>query len=87
MYETLILNNGKELSGYFIETETRLFLYTFGLTLSEAFELFSNPDNIYQIRMIRNQKESQVEGYNHLYSISEERGGMICSGLKKVAIA
>lgn len=86
MYETLILNNGKELSGHFLETETRLFLYVFGLTLTDAFALFNNPDNIYLVRMIRNGQEVQVEGYNHLYSISEERGGMICAGLKKAAI-
>lgn len=35
MEEKLILNDGTELTGHLIETETRLFLYIYNLSLEE----------------------------------------------------
>ncbi len=84
MYGTLTLNDGTEITGYYIETETRLFLYMFGYDLTTLFNILSESDKTSVIRMNRNGQESQVSGYNHLYCISEERNGMITAGLKKV---
>ena len=84
MDEKLILNNGMEIAGHYLETETRLFLYMFNITMTETFETLIVPENTEVIKMIQYGKESQISGYNHLCSISEERGGMICASLKKV---
>ncbi len=85
MDEKLTLNNGTEIAGHYLETDTRLFLYLFGTTLTSVFELLIDPENTEVIKMNRNGQESQVSGYNHLCSISEERNGMITAGLKKVS--
>ena len=43
MDEKLTLNDGTELTGHMVETDSRLFLYLYGITLTEAFELLNDP--------------------------------------------
>ena len=83
MDEKLILNDGTEIKGHYIETELRLFVYVWELTLTEAFELLNDPEKTKKITMIRNGVTQVVKGYKKLMSISEESGGMIASSLKK----
>ena len=83
MDEKLTLNDGTELEGHLIETDARLFVYVYGLALAEAFELLNNPEKTKKIIAERYGEKTTVRGYKHLYSISEEAGGMIAGGLKK----
>ncbi len=82
--ETLTLNDGTQIRGHYIETETRLFLYCFEITLAESVQLLNDPEKTKVIRMERYGETSEVRGYKHLYSVSEEMNGdMICAALKK----
>ena len=83
MDETLTLNDGTELVGHLLETETRLFVYVWGKTLAEAFELLIDPERTKKIVADRYGEKTTVRGYKHLMSISEEAGGMIAGSLKK----
>lgn len=83
MDEKLTLNDGTELEGHLIETDARLFVYVYGLAMAEAFELLNDPEKTKKIVAERYGEKTTVRGYKHLYSISEEAGGMISGGLKK----
>lgn len=84
MDEKLTLNDGTELMGHLLETETRLFVYIWEKTLAEAFELLNDPEKTKKITANRYGETQTVKGYKHLVSISEETGGMIAGSLKKV---
>ena len=71
--ETLTLNDGTQIRGHYIETETRLFLYCFEITLAESVQLLNDPEKTKVIRMERYGETSEVRGYKHLYSVSEDR--------------
>ena len=83
MDEKLTLNDGTELVGHMLETESRLFVYVWNLTLAEAFELLNDPEKTKKIVAQRYGETTTVRGYKHLVSISEETGGMIAGSLKK----
>jgi len=84
MDERLTLNDGTEIRGHLIETNGRLFLYMYEITLQEAFELLIEPENTEAIRWERNGETGTAEGYGHLYSVTEEMDGqMITAALKK----
>lgn len=83
MEEKLMFNNGTEVEGHQIETETRLFVYLFGVTLEEAFDLLKVPDNTKIIKWERYGQTGTVRGYKKLMSISVEQGEMISASLKK----
>ena len=83
MDEKLILNDGTELHGHLIETDSRLFLYIWEKTLEEAFNLLIDPEKTKKIVEDRYGNITTVRGYKKLMSISEESGGMIASSLKK----
>lgn len=79
----LTFNNGTEVQGHQLETETRLFVYLFGVTLEEAFDLLKVPDNTKVIKWERYGQTGTVRGYKTLMSVSVEQGGMISASLKK----
>lgn len=79
----LTFNNGTEVQGHQLETETRLFVYLFGVTLEEAFDLLIVPDNTKVIKWERYGQIGTVRGYKTLMSVSVEQGGMISASLKK----
>ena len=81
--DKVILNNGDELNGHVLETETRLFVYLFGISLTEAFELLNNPENTKMIKWERYGTKGTIKGYKRLMSISVEQDNMICASLKK----
>lgn len=83
MNEKLTFNNGTEIQGHQLETETRLFLYLFGVTLEEAFDLLKVPENAKAIKWERYGQTGTVRGYKTLMSVSVEQGGMIAASLKK----
>ena len=83
MDEKLILANGAEILGHLIETGGILFLYMYEVNLEEAFGLLIEPENVSTIRWERYGATGEVSGYSHLYTITEERDGMISAGLKK----
>ena len=81
--ETLTLNDGTELNGHLIETETRLFLYIYEKTMAEVFGLLIEPENTRIIKENRNGTIKTIRGYKHLMSISDEGGNLISASLKK----
>lgn len=83
MDEKLILANGTEIRGHLIDTGNILFLYMYDVTMEEMFGLLIEPENVRAIRWERYGQSGEVDGYNHLYTITEERDGMISAGLKK----
>lgn len=84
MEEKLILRDGTELEGHLLKTETRLFVYVYGLTLAEAFDLMNDPEKTEEIEAEQYGQTKTVSGYNHLVSISEEAGGMVSASLRKM---
>lgn len=84
MDEKLTLNDGTELTGHMLETESRLFVYVWEKTMAEAFELLNDPERTKKIVADRYGATQTVKGYKHLVSISEEAGGMVSASLKKV---
>ena len=83
MDEKLILNDGTELRGHMIETETRLFLYVTGLTMAELFPLLNDPARTERITGEQYGTVTVISGYRRLMSISDEGGGLVSAGLKK----
>lgn len=83
MNEKLTFNNGTEVQGHQLETETRLFLYLFGVTLEEAFDLLKVSENTKVIKWERYGQTGTVRGYKTLMSVSVEQGGIIAASLKK----
>lgn len=84
MDEKLILNDGTELTGHMIETDSRLFVYLYEITMADAFALLNDPEKTKVIKGERYGEKQTVRGYKHLCSVSEEMGGQMISGsLKK----
>lgn len=83
MEEKLTLNDGTELQGHAIETETRLFVYVWEKTLTEVFELLNDPEKTKKIVAVRYGETQTFRGYKRLMSISDEGSGMISASLKK----
>lgn len=83
MDEKLILNDDTEIQGHLIETESRLFLYMYNITLAEAFNLLIDPEKTETIRWERYGETGTIEGYRKLMSMSVEMNDMICASLKK----
>jgi len=83
MNEKLTFNDGTEVQGHQLETETRLFIYLFGVSLEEAFDLMKVPENTKVIKWERYGQTGTVRGYKNLMSVSVEQGGMIAASLKK----
>lgn len=81
--ETLTLNDGTVLNGHLIETDGRLFLYVYDLSMAEVFTLLIQPAKTEKIIANRNKQEQVVMGYRKLVSVSDEGGGMISGALKK----
>ena len=83
MDEKLTLNNGTELQGHALETNVRLFVYIYGSTMKEVFDLLIEPENTKVIRTERYGEKETFKGYKHLCTVSEEMNGMISASLKK----
>lgn len=83
MEETIKLNDGTEIRGHLLETETRLFLYLYDIRMRDAFDLLTDPKKTKYIQWKTYGAEGEVFGYTHLMSISEEPGGMIGASMKK----
>ena len=83
MNEKMTMNDGTEIRGHLAETETRLFLYLYGISMREAFDLLTDPQKTKYIQWNRYGVTGETFGYTHLMSISEEPGGMIGASMKK----
>ena len=79
---TLILNNGQEVTGSFVEADGRLFLYLYGIRYEDAFALLSVAENVKTIRMESFGQERTAKGYTELYTITRENG-FVSAGLRK----
>lgn len=82
MEEKLIMNDGTEIAGHLLEAAGVLFLYMYGITFEEAFELLDNPENVKKIKAERYGEFKTVRGYKELYTISKE-DGFISAGIRK----
>lgn len=83
MNEKMVFNNGTEVKGHLLETETRLFLYIYGLTFDEVYQLVKDPENTKIIKAEYLDSKITVKGYRKLMSVSEELNGMISASLRK----
>lgn len=83
LQESLTLNDGTVLNGHALETETRLFLYIYGMTMAEVFEQVNDPEKTKKITAERYGEKQTIRGYKVLISISLETNGMISASLKK----
>lgn len=83
MDEKLILNDGTEIAGHLVQSG-RLFLYMYGISLEDAFNLLIDPERTKVIRWQRYSDKGTVKGYKRLMSVSIELDGtMICASLAK----
>jgi len=82
--ETIELKNRTVIQGHCLESDGILWMYMYGITMPEAFEELIEPENIIEITENRQGQETTFTGYNHLFCIREETGGMVSAGLKKV---
>ena len=82
MNEKMVFNNDTEVKGHLLETETRLFLYIYGLTFDEVYQIVKDPENTKIIKAEYLDSKITVKGYRKLMSVSEELNGMISASLR-----
>ena len=85
MNELLILNEGTVLNGYCILDGANLFVYLYESTMEQAYPILSDRQKTCIIRAEQYGETAYYEGYDHLYCISEEIGGMVSAILKRGA--
>ena len=84
MDEQLKLNDGTAIRGHASEGNGHLFLYLYGITLTDAFALMDVPEKVSVIHEEVRGESHVYRGYSHLRAISEEMDGqMICVDLLK----
>ena len=81
--ETLVFANGQSFTGHCLETGGKLWLYLQYVSLADAFQTRTDPENTQTIRAMRYGKETVITGYNHLFCVSEESDGTVNAGLRK----
>lgn len=84
MDETITLNNGVIINGYVLESDGVIYMYLYEISMQNAFNLLIFPQNTVRMVANRNGEVTTIEGYNHLFFVREEYGGMISAGMKKV---
>ena len=84
MDEKLILNDGTEIKGYFIISDSRLFVYMTDISLADAFALMNDPEKTKVIKEDRYGEKTTARGFKHLYTITEESDNMVSAALKKI---
>ena len=82
--ETLTFANGQTVNGHcLIASSGVLFLCMEGIRFPDAFALLSNPENFSTIQAYRYSKTTEITGFTHFYTITEEPNGLISAGIKK----
>ena len=81
--ETLTLNDGTEIDGYFIVSGDRLFVYMKNISLTDAFSSLNDPEKTKVINQDRYGEKSSVFGFTHLYTITEESINTVSAAFKK----
>ena len=71
MREIMILNDGTELIGRAEESYPKLFVYVYGKTFQQMYQLMSNENNTVKMTFIENGITSVYENYTHLTQIIE----------------
>lgn len=77
MRETMILNDGTELIGRAEEEEPKLFIYVFGKTFGQMFQLMSDPNLTQKMTFIREGVITEYENYTHLTQVIEISADLI----------
>lgn len=74
--ETLTLVDGTELAGSILENGDgkTIFVYLTGLSLTEGYAIFSNPENVETIIAVNHGEEHVYEGYTKITAINTEFG-------------
>lgn len=84
MPEILLLNNGDSLEGNAILSGGNLFIYIYGKTLKEAFELLIEPENTAKIDYKQMTGAVAVyEGYTRLTAVRDEGNGLVTAILTR----
>lgn len=81
--ETLTFTNGQVFNGHILNLGERLWLYFNATTIYDVWPVVSNPELAATIKALRYGRETVVEGFTHLVSISEEPNQMVAVGLVK----
>lgn len=75
MAETITLNDGTVLEGHCIRVDLNLFVYlTGGISMAEAFALFTVPDKLIRITENNHGNEHIYDGFTALTAINTEYG-------------
>lgn len=82
--DTLKLNDGTELAGHALETDGVMYLYIEHMSMAEGWPLLSDPEKTGRIEETRYGRTAVHTGWNHLFCMREELGGMLSAGLKRV---
>ena len=85
MDEQLTLNDGTVLAGYCIQDGSNLFVYLYEKTMALAYPDLSDAQKTGMIRADQYDETAYYSGFDHLYCISEEDGGMVSAILKRGA--
>jgi len=72
--ETLILNDGTEVTGHCMEDDINLFVYLDGMTVPQGVALFSDPQKTVRITALNHGETHLYENYTDVYSASHEFG-------------
>jgi len=72
--ETLILNDGTEISGHCFADDQNLFVYLDNMTVVQGVMLFADPEKAEKITALDHGHTDVYEGYTEIYNASHEYG-------------
>ena len=81
--DTIKLNNGTVIEGNLHESGGILYVYMYGLTFKQGFDLLIVPENVSSIEWSRFGETGVVTGYTTLFSSTIDDSGMISSAIKR----
>lgn len=74
--KTITLNDGTVVNGNILDNGDgiKIFVYLFGMSLMEGYQLFSNTENVSRIVANEYDNETVYEGYTEIMAINTEFG-------------
>lgn len=81
--DTIKLNDGTVIEGHLHESNGILFVYMYGLTFKQGFDLLIVPENVSSIEWSRFGEKGVVTGYTTLFSSTIDDSGMISSAIRR----
>lgn len=78
---TLEMNDGTVYEGNCFVSNNALLVYFEHMTLPEGFALLTDSSKTVKIKCTQYGEEMTFRGYTHLYTMTENPGGMLSAGL------